>query len=87
MPGGGGGAFPKEPAAPASPLQSEASEMDGCSFVKMPLASLLPCLWWRCLRPNSSTSGKTMTYMNCRDQNRRSEFAEIRENLLSPAYF
>lgn len=31
--------------------------------------------------------GKIMTYTNFRDQNRKSEFAEIRETLLSPAYF
>ena len=76
---GGGNAFPKEPAAPAPSLGSEANKMNVCGLVKMPLLHrYLPLV---------EVPETNLCHTNFRDQNRKSEFAEIRANLLSPAYF
>lgn len=76
---GGGNAFPKEPAALAPSLGSEANKMNVCGLVKMPLLyHYLPLV---------EVPETNIYHMNFRDQNRKSELAEIRKNLLSPAYF
>jgi len=78
--------LPQRTCAPAFLLHPETNKKNSYSFVKKPLVSLFPCLWWRCLRSTSNISENRMTYMNCRNRNRRYEFAENRKNLLSPAY-
>jgi len=76
---GGGSAFPKEPTAPAPLRRSEAGKMNVCGLVKMLLLHhYLPLV---------KVPETNLCHTNFRDQSRKSEFAETKETLLSPAYF